>query len=939
MLKHNIGSKLLIFCLLLLSQKLALGQKQTMPFFEGPKTVLADSLFKQGEVERAIELYKQFAFQNPHEGSYQYKLGIAYLHGSVKADMAISHLSFASDTKPNIVNYYLGLAHHFGYDFEKALEYYRDYLSGPEDSLHIPAEQVENLMGQCENGLFMLKYIYQPKIVDKKRVATQEMYQYIVTRSSDGGFVPRPKDLITDIDREHGVSDYLFFPNKPEYGDKVVFSSYGNDASNGKDLYMMELLRNGLWSKPKSLGDVINTPMDEDFPYLAPDGVTLYFASKGHYSMGGYDIYRAIYNPSTSQWSIPENLGFPFSSPGNDFLFVPNREETYATFLTSRYTCADSVDVVLVEMDENPIRRTISSLETIKEISGLIPAQPSKTAQASASQQTSTQRPAQTQGVASFTDVENDPEYLRALTMGFNHQLKADSLREKLEALREKFDFVTTAEQRIKLEREVFAVEDSLLKSQRNADIYFVNASKIEQEYLVGKRKPQSGSQSSFTADNPDYLYQAQYAPTVFRQEELVQLQNAEKIRSKVENQREALRKELNDLDENEDSLEEGLPQSVMIKMGAFNRVLREHVYPKKALYLDCIAVALMKAGVKENDGAKKEVETAKSYFRAATTIRNNAIEEHVVESEYEALLMDELGVLRLEIAFAKLWGINLFEQQLISRTIKLEREAFGMMEGVNQRETSAIAELKVVQQPLETEAPIILRMADIIPSDNPLTFEKEPDPSFVILEPKDHYQSLAEIPSHLPLPKGVVYRIQLAAFSKAVNISTFNGISPLWAEPIDGGRITKYYAGDFRFLNQAEKAQAVVRQKGFKDAFVVAWHNGRTIPLARAKQLEETEPIHATPSTELSIDMEEDDNKLYIINLGSYAGAMPADVVQTIRTLAPGKDIVRKSDSQGGYTYTVGSYGSKQEAQRVKDNIVASGLKDAFLIVVETEN
>lgn len=910
-----------------------------MPFFAGPKTVLADSLFNGGEVDRAIELYKQLSAQSPHESSYQYKLGIAYLHGSVQAHKAISHLSFPTDSVPNIINYYLGFAHQQNYDFEKALEHYREYLSNQEDSSLISLEQVENRIGQCENGLFMLKYIYQPKIVDKKRVAAPEMYQYIVTRSKHGGFVPRPKDLITDIDQERGVLGYLFFPNKPEPGHKVFFSSYGTDGLTGKDLYVIELLRNGLWSKPKRLGDVINTAFDEDFPYLASDGVTLYFASKGHYSMGGYDIYRTIYNPSTSQWSIPENLGFPFSSPGDDFLFVPNEDETYGTFLTSRHTCADSVDVVLLELDENPIRRTISSLETIKEISGLTPSQPAKVVQTSAQGQTVTQRPMQAQSAASFSDVENDPEYLRALTMGFNHQLKADSLREKLEGLREKFDYVTTAEQRIKLEKEVFAVEDSLLKSQRNADIHFVNASKIEQEYLVGKRKPQSSTQSSFTADNPDYLYQAQYAPTVFRQEELVQLQNAEKTRSRVEAQRNALKKEMNRLAEDEDFSEEGLPQSIITKMASFNRVLREHVYPKKALYLDCIAVALMKAGTKGNDEAKKEVETARSYFRSATTIRNNAMEEHIVESEHEALLLDELGVLRLEIAFAKLWGIKLFEQQLAGRTVQLEKEAFGMMESVTQRETSAKTELKVIQQPIETEAPTILRMMDTAPLDSQLAFEADPEPSFVILAPKDYYQSTTEIPSHLPLPKGIVYRIQLAAFSKVVKISTFNGISPLWAEPIDGGRITKYYAGDFRLLTQAEKAQTVVRQRGFKDAFVVAWHNGRTIPLSRAKQLEETEPVHRTPSAELSLDMEEDDNKLYIINLGTYAGAIPADVVQTIRTLAPGKDIVRRSDSQGGYTYTVGSYGSKLEAQRVKDNIVASGLKDAFLIAVETEN
>lgn len=944
MLNRLIGSAFLILSLILLFHQPMFGQAQAeaLPQLSGPETPFADSLFRIGQMDRAIDEYKKLVAQNPKEASYHHKLGVAYLYGTPNTTEAIRHLSYTSDgSLPNVLNYYLGYAHQLSYNFEKAIEYYRS-VSPQEDIFSLSLEHIEILIGQCENGLFMLKYIYQPKVIDKKRIGTNEVFQYVVTQSDKGSFVPKPKDLLTKIDKERQVSDYIFFPKNPKAGDKVVYSSYGSSATNEKDLYMIEMLRNGLWSKPQNLGDVVNTRFDEDFPYLAPDGVTLYFASKGHYSMGGYDIYRALYNSSTNQWSIPENLGFPFSSPLDELLFVPNQDETLATFVTNRHTCADSIDVVLVELDQNPIRRTISSLETIREISLLDVVQSTKGGNLSANNQAVNQTTkAKTPNPTSFSDVENDPEYLRSLAMGFKEQLKADSLRSNLEALREKFDFVTTAVQRVNLERQVVAVEDSLLKAQRNADLHFVNASKIEQEYLVGKRKPKSDTQSTIAVDNPTFLYQAQYAHTVFRQDELTQLEKVEKLLPKLDRQREELKKELGEFNSSltgDDQSDQLLPAQLLTNMGAFNRAMREHIYPKKGLYSDCISVALMKSGTKGNEEVKREVDAAKAHFRSATTIRNNADADHAVESEYDAIRLDELGVLRLEIAFAKLWGIRMFEQQTLSKALKLERNIFGAASNSHMGQIAKTTDHVLAQQALATEAPTILRVEVDRAVEGEITFEPETNSSFQVTAQGSIYNAAKDIPSHMPLPQGVIYRIQLAAYSKPIDISVFKGMSPLWAEPINDGKITKYYVGNFRLLHEAEKAQMVVREKGFKDAFIVAWHNGRSVQTARAKQLEQSEPIPEQP-IKVSINMEQEDNTLYIISLGEFSGALPTDIAQTVRTLAPGKDIVRKPNPRGGFTYTVGSYGNVTEAQRVKDNLVASGLKEAVLIAVETDN
>ncbi|MDD2278543.1 MAG: hypothetical protein PHD06_04975 [Bacteroidales bacterium] len=944
MLKQFLGSTFFILTFSLLLHLSLAGQNYRMEQFDGPETPLADSLFNVGAFDKALSEYHKLLADYPQESTFYYKLGITYLYGTRNVEKAVKHLSFASTREvPNAVYYHLGYAHQLNYSFDRAIEYYKRFTIN-KASINITQQHIENLLGQCESGDFMLKYIYQPKVLDKRRVKVDEMHQFIVTQSNHTSLIPKPKDLITTTDAKQKGSSYVYFPINPKPGDKLIYSSYGSTTTFGKDLYIIEMLDNGLWSKPKDLGDNINTNLDEDFPYLAPDGVTLYFASKGHYSMGGYDIYRSIYNSSVSQWSTPENLGFPFSSPYDDFMFVPNEDETLATFVTNRSSLSDSIDVVLVELDNNPIRRSINSKETIREIARLDIAKSKEntsktTLGKSATPSTKIQSK---QNTASFSDVENDPEYSRALSLGFSQQLKADSLRLKLEALREKFDFVTTANQRIALEKQVVAVEDSLLKAQRNADIYFAKASKIEQEFLVGKRKPIDNPQSSFSTDRPDFLYQAQYATTVFQNDELVKLSKIELMTSKIENQRSDVLKvkqksniELLDTD----SLTDEAPYNVELigKMNAFNKTLSEYIVVKKELYNNCISVAMMKAGTNANEQVKREIEIAKSHFRSATAIRNNSVEEHKIESEYEALLLDELAVLRLEIAFAKLWGINNFEQQTLSKVLKLERIAFGDDFVKSQAKTTKTTTQAIVKDEESGNRPSITRIETDIPIASDIEFASERESSFQLVEGEDYYKSIKDIPLHLPLPQGVIYKIQLAAFSKPIDLSIFKRMFPLWAEPINDDKITKYYAGSFRLLSAAEKALSTVRSKGFKDAFIVAWHNGRSVQLARAKSLEGTEQ-QPVQGNSVRIDIESD-SKYYIIQIGEYPGKLPDDITHTVRTLATGKDIVRKSNPKGGYTYSVGSYSNASEANRIKDNIVASGIKSALVIAVDTDN
>ncbi|WP_188464681.1 OmpA family protein [Marivirga lumbricoides] len=109
-------------------------------------------------------------------------------------------------------------------------------------------------------------------------------------------------------------------------GNTVFFASNRPGGNGGFDIYFSTKNKKGEWGPSKNLGSVINTEMDEDGPFIQFDGKTLYFSSTGHDGMGGFDIYKSVYDSTSAEWSTPENLGYPLNSPDDDIYFVMTKD-------------------------------------------------------------------------------------------------------------------------------------------------------------------------------------------------------------------------------------------------------------------------------------------------------------------------------------------------------------------------------------------------------------------------------------------------------------------------------------------------------------------------------------------------------------------------------------------------------------------------------------
>ncbi len=110
----------------------------------------------------------------------------------------------------------------------------------------------------------------------------------------------------------------------------LIFASDRPGGFGGLDLYISRKDMKGEWGPAVNLGPEVNTQFNEDRPFLLNNGKTLFFASQGHSSMGGYDIFKS--NLQTNNlWSIPENIGYPLNSPDDNIFFMPvnNGKEAY----------------------------------------------------------------------------------------------------------------------------------------------------------------------------------------------------------------------------------------------------------------------------------------------------------------------------------------------------------------------------------------------------------------------------------------------------------------------------------------------------------------------------------------------------------------------------------------------------------------------------------
>ena len=182
---------------------------------------------------------------------------------------------------------------------------------------------------QDENPKFtsMLESLAKVTIIDSTVVDSAQFLKAIYTNHEEGRLT-----TYQEFFKKEG--DGIVYVN--ELGNRCIYSQK-DEQTGSKLLYQSDLLSDG-WTEGEPLegADGNFGLYDFDCPYLMPDGVTLYFCARGSDGLGGYDIYRTRIDDKTRKILRPENLGLPFNSERDDYMYVIDEQNQLAYFVSNR---------------------------------------------------------------------------------------------------------------------------------------------------------------------------------------------------------------------------------------------------------------------------------------------------------------------------------------------------------------------------------------------------------------------------------------------------------------------------------------------------------------------------------------------------------------------------------------------------------------------------
>ena len=252
---------------------------------------------------------------------------------------------------------------------------YNAYVDAGEKVLYFSSKQQANAGGQPDFDGYKMADVYCAERVNGKWQSAKRLQapvnsglqEDVVSASSDG------ETLLLYFNNEKGFDDIFITHrekkqftrpellsltvNSPQVeeaaaispdGNWIFFSSDRPGGYGGMDIYFSRRLPNGEWSNAKNAGPSVNTEYDDSYPYLAPDGVTFYFSSQGHNSMGGFDLFRSTWSPDEQFFAIPENLSFPINTPDDNKTISVTKSGRYAYIADFRSGSTGDLDIYKV---------------------------------------------------------------------------------------------------------------------------------------------------------------------------------------------------------------------------------------------------------------------------------------------------------------------------------------------------------------------------------------------------------------------------------------------------------------------------------------------------------------------------------------------------------------------------------------------------------------
>lgn len=290
----------------------------------------AKSMYSKGEYAMAKPLFQKYVKSQPSNGNYNLWYGVCCLKTS-HADEALKYLETAVKKRIPSGQLYLAQTYNDLYRFQDAIDCYESYIADLSRRKK-PTEEAEQLLEKTKENFRMLKGVEDVCVIDSF-VVNKADFLKVYKISEEAGTLYSYNDFFK-TEGYHPGTVY-----ETEIGNRVYYSEQKEEKMNifSKTKMLDE------WSQGKPLSKNINGSGNANYPYVLSDGVTIYYASDGDGSIGGYDIFVTRYNTNTDTYLLPENVGMPFNSPYNDYMYVVDEYNKLGWFASDRHQPEDKV--------------------------------------------------------------------------------------------------------------------------------------------------------------------------------------------------------------------------------------------------------------------------------------------------------------------------------------------------------------------------------------------------------------------------------------------------------------------------------------------------------------------------------------------------------------------------------------------------------------------
>jgi len=796
------------------------------------------SIFKAGNYSEAEKAYASLLKRYDLEVRYNYYYGICLLQNNKDIKQAVTRLKYAAvKGVSRDAFYYLGRAYQLSYRFDDALAQYNRFLKYAAAS-DIRNEKAEKYKRECEMGRRLSAKVYNFEVYRRDTVSLDNILQ-AYHPAKDVGRITHNSDFF-----EAGVNpnDILYLT---ERGNEVYFTM--DSETDGDNLYKMEKLLDG-WSERKPLSE-INSGANESHPFVVIDGSTIFFSSDREGGLGGYDLYKAIYDAETKTFSNPVNLGIPFNSPKDDYLFVADEFNEMAWFSSNRETNDSTLVVYNIRWDNTVVKNLVEDMNDVQQVASLtLSGEEKRVDEGKAHYVFKPKKEALFHFVVADTMEYTQLEHFKSenarsvFEQGLSLVRKKDSLSNQMSGKREMYARTNSDETRsilvdhiLMLEKQVYGLDEKIERS-------FFQAKLIEQEEV--RRLVREGRY-----DEP--------AEVKIEKEAEENYNNILIPGNYTFYTEQGFAKELEELEDMYQAL--------------FNSNDIRKLRHADSLYvwgniLTLESSKLLEAANSQQAESKSLMDLA---FRSKDSLEE---EESMVASQVQQAKELKISALKLYHESLnrkfKIYGARLKELKITNTTQDLSylddqqdrakeyfRKAFELIDPINGFDSERYERSGALKRTgVQIQEDGLFKFVELQGGDPVLPYRAQPKsgepkakvpktyqelqgfskPKEVVKKEPQEVSKVVENAFKKPEPKQdeLVYKIQIGVFRNDPNAQALSQIPPISKIVLPERGLTKFFSGSYKTYAEAQNNLVKVQQAGFAGAFIVVFKAGKQIKL-----------------------------------------------------------------------------------------------------------